>query len=442
MGAWGSGPFDNDDAADFLDTLEASPSKGLIKALRKIAAVEAGGYIEVDAGSAAWAACEIVALAFGRAGGGAVDDLVVEIVRRVRAQEALRLLALSILPRIADRETSELSGLWHEGGDGAAFDSAMDQLASRLQDAASGVRVLPAPKSGDVFALPAGPPSDALIVVQVVGAREVAVFEGTFATDAAALLCVKDHRARRVPAFVTKLSGEGRLLGNVPVRANLKGKKLYASESGAIDVYYLMTAAAGGYREVDFEEARAHESLFHHDADAVRSVAQGRPPFPCVRSPEEREADLYERSGGEWNARRSITKPGPFGDVEAVEGLLQWIEMTGVSNVIEQFGSQADGLSGYGRPNEQSERQAYAFAGLVALWRGTWPHDMWPSFLGEQPPPRPNEELMARALAAARVLASRVVTRDAELRLIWDGAPDGGAELRKIVASLQAALAE
>jgi hypothetical protein len=32
--------------------------------------------------------------------------------------------------------------------------------------------------------------------------------------------------------------------------------------------------------------------------------------------------------------------------------------------------------------------------------------------------------------------------RDAELRLMWDEAPDNGAELRKFVASLQTALAE
>jgi hypothetical protein len=44
---------------------------------------------------------------------------------------------------------------------------------------------------------------------------------------------------------------------------------------------------------------------------------------------------------------------------------------------------------------------------------------------------------MERALAAARVLADGALTRDSELRLIWDDAPDGGAELRKAVASLQ-----
>jgi hypothetical protein len=49
---------------------------------------------------------------------------------------------------------------------------------------------------------------------------------------------------------------------------------------------------------------------------------------------------------------------------------------------------------------------------------------------------------MTQALNAARVLAGRVLTRDAELRLIWDDAPDNGAALRKLIASLQQALAE
>ena len=49
---------------------------------------------------------------------------------------------------------------------------------------------------------------------------------------------------------------------------------------------------------------------------------------------------------------------------------------------------------------------------------------------------------MPQALTAARILAGRVLTRDAELRLIWDMVPDKGAALRKFVTSLQMALAE
>jgi hypothetical protein len=49
---------------------------------------------------------------------------------------------------------------------------------------------------------------------------------------------------------------------------------------------------------------------------------------------------------------------------------------------------------------------------------------------------------MIRARRAAPELADRVLTRDAELRLIWDAGPDHGAELRKFVTALQRALDE
>jgi hypothetical protein len=442
MGAWGSGPFDNDDAADFLGTLEAWPSKGLTNALRKIASAEPGAYIEIDAGSAGWAACEIVALTFGRSDSAAIDDRVLEIVRRVRPQEGTRLLALSILPRIADRELSELAGLWHEGSDGSAFDAAIDQLASRLRDAASGARALPAPKSGDVFALPGNPLSDGLVVVQVVNGRELAVFDGTYASDAAALLCTKDHQARRVPTSVSKLTRECRLLGNMPVRKDLKGQKLYAMEGAPFEDYYLATALGGGYRSVSYEEARVYEANEFHEVDDLRAVARGARPISRVRSPDEREAAFRAEKDADWAKRRAITTPGPFGDIADLNLLIEWMKEFGVENAVNRFHDEAIGRQMYGRPNEASERSSYAFAGIVALWRGTWRREMWPSTPAVQLPPHPGDELMARAETAARILARRVVTRDAELRLIWDGAPDGGAEFRTIVSSLQTALAE
>jgi hypothetical protein len=67
---------------------------------------------------------------------------------------------------------------------------------------------------------------------------------------------------------------------------------------------------------------------------------------------------------------------------------------------------------------------------------------MWPAELVGRLPTIPDNKLMSMTLSSARVLAAHVLTRDAELRLIWDGAPDNGAELRKFVGSLQTALAE
>jgi hypothetical protein len=316
----------------------------------------------------------------------------------------------------------------------------MRDLRARLVAAGDGPLPMPKPNVGDVMALEEAPGSTAFCVFQILSGREIAVFDGTYPSDAAVLDQIATRQARRVPARVASLMRAARNLGKRPLRKDLKGRKLYASESGAIDGYCLMTASAGAYRDVGFDEARAHDRLYEHDADAVRSVAKGKQPFPRVRSPEEREAELSERSRDQWNARRLATTPGPFGDVEAVEDLLQWIEMTGIANVIEQCSSQAVGLSGYGRPNERSERQAYAFVGLVAHWRG-WAGEAWPVTLLERKPPRPDEDQTILAVTTARTLAGRVMTRDAELRLIWENGPDGGAALRGMVASLQAALA-
>ena len=443
MGTWGPGPFANDAAAEFLDMLRASSARVVTKVLREIAGAPAGKYIDVDDGGAGWAACEMVALAFGYGDdSGLLDDRVLDLAGKLRPNEEHRLLALEVLQRIADRDHSELSGLWHEGDDGAKFDTALEHLRVRLQAASQGARQLSKPRPGDVIALPDAPSTARLIVVQVVGSGEVAVFEGTCADDKAAIDCVRGRSARRVPVSVNNLVRRGRVLGNVPLRKDLRGKRLYAGESGAIERYILMTASAGGIRQVPYEEAREYDEHRHYDKDAICAIALGTQQVARVRSPDEREAALRVRNAEKWATRRHITTPGPFGDVVFLTGLLQWIEQYGIDNAVKRQHDVAIGMQGYGRPKEDSERYSYAFAGLVAIWRGTWLRDMWPAELAGRLPSRPNDELMTQALNAARLLAGRVLTRDAELRLIWDDAPDNGAALRKLIASLQQALAE
>ncbi len=442
MGTWGPGPFDNDAAADFIVELQASSLRLVAKTLRAIARAPAGKYIDVDEGGAGWAACEMVALAFGYSGTAELDDNILDLAAKLRPKEEQRLLALEVLPRIADPANSELTGLWHEGGDRAQFDAALDSLRSRLQAASEGPRQLSKPKMGDVIVLQAAPQSAELVVLQAVGPGEIAVFEGTCPDSKVALDYVKGRPARRVPTSVRKLLRRGALLGNVPLRKDLRGKKLYACEAGAIERYVLMTASGGGVRSVSYEEARDADAHRYYDEDAIRAVALGAQPIERVRSPDEREAELRAQNANKWAARRDATTPSPFGDVAHLERLLEWIEQYGIDNAVQRFDDVAVDKQGYGRPNEDAERRSYAFAGLVALWRGTWPPNMWPAELVGRLPTIPDNELMSMALSSARVLAAHVLTRDAELRLMWDGAPDGGAELRRVVASLQTALAE
>jgi hypothetical protein len=440
MGAWGPGPFDNDAAVEFLDMLRASPSRLVTKVLREIARTPAGEYIDVDDGGAGWAACEIVALAFGY-GDTAADDRILDLAGKLRPKEEHRTLALEVLQRIADRTSSELAASWHEGTDGERFDADLQRLRTRLQAASAGPRELAKPKAGDVIALPASTSSTELVVVQVVNSGEVAVFEGLCADERAALDFVRRRPASRVLTSANKLLRRGRALGNVPLRKDHKGRKVYAGESGAIDGYVLM-ANARAARAVSYEEARDYDEHRHYDEGAIIAIAGGAQPIARVRSPDEREAALCAGYAEKWAARRHATTPGPFGDIPLLERWLQWIEQYGIDNAVRRHHHVALGMQGYGRPQEESERRDYAFAGVVALWRESWPRDMWPDDLTGRLPTPPDNNLMSEALAAARTLAGRVLTRDAELRLIWDGAPDKGAALRTFVASLQKALAE
>jgi hypothetical protein len=192
---------------------------------------------------------------------------------------------------------------------------------------------------------------------------------------------------------------------------------------------------------VSYDEAREHDLLWGHNQEAMLAIARGTQHVARVRSVDEREAELRARHADEWAARRASTTPGPFGDLALLAERLDWADSFGIANWIRVSHDIATDMQGYGRPEEAAERSDYAFAALVAIWRGTLPREEWPAALEARLPAAPGNTSMATALAAARVLASRVITRDAELRLVWDATPEGAAELRQWVARLQRALA-
>lgn len=115
-----------------------------------------------------------------------------------------------MLPRNADRTTSELAALWHEGRDGTPFEASLADLRARLEAASEGARERPTAKTGDVITLLVAPSSTERVMVQVVGPGEVAVFEGTCDDEAVAREWVKNRPARRVPTSVSHLLRRGR----------------------------------------------------------------------------------------------------------------------------------------------------------------------------------------------------------------------------------------
>jgi hypothetical protein len=439
MGTWALDAFSNDAAGDFLAEAADSPGRAVTQALKSVTKSAPDDYLEVDVGGAAFASCELVATAFGFGLSNALDNSqVAEIVEKLKPSEPQRLLALASLPRIANVKTSELAELWTTDSDASAFAALINDLEQRLNSAAAGPRPLPKAKTGDLILLPAQNSGDGKVLVQIVSMREVAVFEGT-QHDANTVIAVASAQpARRVAASASEIFRIGTLIANNVLRADLKGNKRYASELGELSESYSLTSASYGQLEtVDYQQALKYDRLEYQTVDGIRDIAINNPPIRRVRSFAEREALYSATRSVHWAERRQLTRPHPFGDHDRLVGLIDWINEYSVPNAVRVQEDIAAGRQGYGRPNETSERGDFAFCGIVAYWLKRWGDDALPTVLKATLPAAPTGELLNRAVVAAHMLATRILTCDAELRLMWQHSDDHGVELQNTVRSLQ-----
>ncbi|MDQ0869539.1 hypothetical protein QFZ70_002012 [Arthrobacter sp. V1I9] len=128
MGAWGYLPFENDDALDWLDALEA----GGAEAIRGALAAPGNGYIEAPEGSIAIAAADITAACQGNLSGDLpenVADWVTAHGAELTAEDVE--MALVAVQRIAG-EKSELAELWDDL-DEPEWRESLDDLSERLR---------------------------------------------------------------------------------------------------------------------------------------------------------------------------------------------------------------------------------------------------------------------------------------------------------------------
>lgn len=129
MGAWGHGPFENDDAADWVWELEESDDFSLVESVLK-SVVNREDYLEAPTCSEAIAAAEIVAAALGRP----LDALPEEAVAWTEAHrdvpEDLADLAKRALVAIATE--SELRDLWAESETPDDWQQTLRDLDTRL----------------------------------------------------------------------------------------------------------------------------------------------------------------------------------------------------------------------------------------------------------------------------------------------------------------------
>ncbi|MEM7489409.1 MAG: DUF4259 domain-containing protein [Pseudomonadota bacterium] len=136
MGAWGTGIFDNDSAADWLYEYEDQGAPAVASALSEVAETPADDYVEVDMGSWALAAGEVVAAANGQPleVGEELMATIAKHAAAVRSIDGLPASALRAMDRVMGAN-SELAELWDEAGgeDEAAFQAAAADLRTRLK---------------------------------------------------------------------------------------------------------------------------------------------------------------------------------------------------------------------------------------------------------------------------------------------------------------------
>ncbi len=140
MGAWGSGPFDNDTALDWVWELVEAPDDGpLILALEQAVETPVGDSLDADVGTCALAAAETVAALAGARLAALPEDLEEwvglqpEEVRRTIVAK-LRDIAVTATERVKGPE-SELDKLWVESDEHAAWRATLDDVVGRLKGA-------------------------------------------------------------------------------------------------------------------------------------------------------------------------------------------------------------------------------------------------------------------------------------------------------------------
>lgn len=137
MGAWGSGPFDNDTAADWryglVDAVSEGEALGVIEsALRAAADLPESAYLDADQGSCALAAAAVVAAARGKDLGELPEDVAEWLETHGAAvPAAFRTLAQIAIARTLG-SNSELAELWAESGDA-------DELAAESRKLVDGL---------------------------------------------------------------------------------------------------------------------------------------------------------------------------------------------------------------------------------------------------------------------------------------------------------------
>jgi len=116
MGAWGAGPFENDDALDWVWELEDDTDGSvIIDTLRLATKLADSDYLDVDDANNAVAAAEIVASPRGERSAGLPTEASVWLdANGALVDAAMRATAHAAVTRVS--ENSEARDLWDDAG--------------------------------------------------------------------------------------------------------------------------------------------------------------------------------------------------------------------------------------------------------------------------------------------------------------------------------------
>ena len=131
MGTWGSAPFENDDAADWVGELYDGGGFDTCRSAFRAALTD--NYLEMYVGAAAIAAAEIIAAAVGRASSDLPGEFFEWLIDNDDTPTSADVtLAREAVERVAAAD-SEVAELWQEAGD-ESWPSRVEELLIRLAD--------------------------------------------------------------------------------------------------------------------------------------------------------------------------------------------------------------------------------------------------------------------------------------------------------------------
>ncbi len=131
MGAWDTGPFDNDDASDWLYELAESSDTSVIASVLNTVENIGDAYLEAPECSQALAAAEIVAAFKGHPSEG-IPENAKDWIENHQNLDVSELIPISQIVVERIRTNSELKELWEESEYAPKWHSSLEDLLARL----------------------------------------------------------------------------------------------------------------------------------------------------------------------------------------------------------------------------------------------------------------------------------------------------------------------